>query len=117
MAYLKINGNDYSQYVNKLLVDTKHKYTARESASGDLLVKYIAAKRNIQVGIIPLSASALKTLLTDINEFEVTVEFLDPATNEMSTANCIIPINSVEYYTIQAGKTQTKAFTFTCEEK
>lgn len=117
MAYLKINKHDYSQYVNKLLVDTKHKYTARESASGDLLTKYIAAKRNIQVGVIPLSASALKTLLSDINSFEVEVEFLDPVTNAMRTANCIIPIHSVEYYTIRAGNTMAKAFTFTCEEK
>ena len=117
MAYLKINGVDYSRYVNKLLIDTKHKYTARESASGDLLTKYIARKRNIQVGVIPLDASALKSLVNAINGFEVSVTFLDPATNNLTTVNCIIPVHSVEYYTIQAGKTMTKAFTFTCEEK
>lgn len=117
MAYLKINGHDYSQYVNKLLVDRKHKYTARESASGDLLVKPITVKRNIQVGVIPLSASTLKTLMADIANLEVTVTFLDPITNELSTANCIIPVSSVEYYTIRADNVMTKAFTFTCEEK
>lgn len=117
MAYLKINGNDYSQYVNKLLIDTKHKYTARESASGDLLVKYITKKRNISVGVIPLDASSLSSLLSDLNSFEVTVSFLNPETNALETANCIIPINSIEYYTIQAGNTKSKAFNFTCEEK
>lgn len=117
MAYLKINGHDYSRFVNKLLVDTKHKYTARENASGTLLVKYITKKHNIKVGIIPLEAGALKTLLDDVNSFEVTVEYLDPETNTLASANCIIPVNSVEYYTIQAGRTLAKAFTFTCEEK
>lgn len=117
MAYLKINGHDYSQYVNKLLVDTKHKYTARENASGNLLVKYITKKHNIQVGIIPLDAEALSNLMSDINRFEVTVQYLDPETKVLKTAECIIPINSVEYYTIQADKVLTKAFNLTFEEK
>lgn len=117
MAYLKINGVDYSRYVNKLLIDTKHKYTARESASGDLLTKYIAKKRNINVGVIPLDASALRSLMSALDSFEVSVTFLDPTTNNLTTCNCIIPVNSVEYYTIRAGNTMTKAFTFTCEEK
>lgn len=117
MAYLKINGTDYSNYVNKLLIDTKHKYMSRESASGDLLTKYITKKRNINVGIIPLDASALKRLVSALNGFDVTVEFLDPETNSLSTANCIIPIHSIEYYSIRAGNTLTKAFNFTCEEK
>ena len=116
MAYFKINDNDYSMYVNKLLVDNKHKYTARENASGNLMVKYITKKRNVQVGIIPLDADTLKNLLADLNKFEVEVTFLNPETNALETINCIIPVNSVEYYTIRADKTMTKAFSFTCEE-
>lgn len=116
MAYLKINNVDYSQYVNKLSVTTKHKYTSRENASGNLLVKYITAKRQIQVGVIPLDASALSSLVRAIDGFKVKVEFLDPKTNSLSTANCIIPVHNVEYYTIQVGNTSAKAFSFTCEE-
>lgn len=117
MAYLKINDHDYSQYVNKLIVDTTHKYTARENASGNLLVKHITEKKKLQVGIIPLEASVLKTLMQDINSFEVTVTYLEPVTNSLQTIDCIIPVHSIDYYTIQAGKTMTKAFTFSCEEK
>lgn len=117
MAYLKINGHDYSRYVNKLIVDTTHKYTARENASGNLLVKYITEKKKLQVGVIPLEASALKTLMDDINSFEVEVTYLEPSTNSLRTIECIIPVHSVDYYTIRADKTMTKAFTFTCEEK
>lgn len=116
MAYFKINNHDYSMYVNKLIVDNKHKYTARENAAGNLMVKYITKKRNVQVGVIPLDATALSNLMADLNEFEVEVTFLNPETNALETINCIIPVNSVEYYTIRADKTMTKAFNFICEE-
>lgn len=120
MAYFKINGIDYSLYVNKLLVDTKHKYTARENASGTLMVKYLAKKHNVQVGIIPLDADALKSLTEELGkggaDFEKEVTYLNPETNTLETIRCIIPIHSIEYYTIRADKTMTKAFTFTCEE-
>lgn len=120
MAYFKINNKDYSLYVNKLLVDTKHKYTARENAAGNLMVKYITKKRTVQVGIIPLDADALKSLAAELNkggaQFTKTVTFLNPETNALETINCIIPVHSIEYYTIQAGNVRTKAFSFTCEE-
>ena len=116
MAYFKINDTDYSMYVNKLIVDNKHKYTARENASGNLMVKYITKKRNVQVGIIPLDADTLANLMNDIDKFKVTVTYLDPQTKALETIECIIPINSVEYYTIRAGNTSFKAFTIVCEE-
>jgi hypothetical protein len=118
MAYFMINDKDYSNYVNKLIIDTKHKYTARENASGNLLVKYITKKHNVQVGIIPLDAAALNDIETELNSgsFEKRITYLDPDTGSLTTIKCIIPVNSVEYYTIQADKVMTKAFTFTCEE-
>ena len=120
MAYFKINGTDYSMYVNKLLIDTKHKYTARENASGNLMVKYVTKKRNVSVGIIPLDAEALKALTAELSEggaaFTKQITFLNPETNALETIKCIIPIHSIEYYTIQAGNVMTKAFSFTCEE-
>lgn len=118
MAYFKINDKDYSMYVNKLLIDTKHKYTARENASGNLMVKYITKKHNVQVGIIPLDAAALMSLEAELSggEFEKEITYLDPTTNSLKTITCIIPIHTIEYYTIQAGNVKTKAFNFTCEE-
>lgn len=120
MAYFKINNTDYSKYVNKLLVDVKHKYTARENASGNLMVKYITKKRNVQVGIIPLDAASLKSLTAELSRggasFTKQITFLNPETNALETIKCIIPIHTIEYYTIQAGDVRTKAFSFTCEE-
>lgn len=120
MAYLKLNNVDYSQYVNKLSITTKQKYTARESANGDLLVKYITAKRNIQVGLRPLEASKAKAIIAAISgagSMNVKVDFLDPSTDSLSTANCIVPTNTVEYHSINSNGTLLKAVSFTCEEK
>ncbi len=120
MAYLKINGTDYSQFVNKLSITTKQKYTARESANGDLLVKYITAKRNIQVGLRPLEASRARTLIAAIsgaNSMEVEVDFLDPSTNALSKATCVVPVNTVDYQSINSEGTLLKAISFTCEER
>jgi hypothetical protein len=116
MAYFKINGIDFSQYVNKLNIQTNHIYNARTNASGNTSVKLINSKKIITVGIIPLNADVNKDLVEILNTFRMTVDFLDPATGELGSADCIIPKNSIDYYTIQADKVQTKAYTLTFEE-
>jgi len=116
MAYFKINGVDYSRYVNKLNVQTNHIYNARTNASGNKSVKLINSKKIITVGIIPLDAEANKNLVAALNTFKMTVDFLDPATGQLGRATCIVPKNAIEYYTIQADKVQTKAYTLTFEE-
>ena len=116
MAYFKINGVDYSRYVNKLSVQTNHIYNARTNASGNKSVKFINSKKVIMVGIIPLDAETNENLVAALNTFKMTVDFLDPATGQLGRATCIIPKNSIEYYTIQADKVQTKAYTLTFEE-
>lgn len=116
MAYFKINGVDYSQYVNKLSVQTNHIYNARTNASGNTSVKLINSKKIIMVGIIPLDAAVNAALVSALNTFKMTVEFLDPETGALGSATCIIPKNSIEFYTVQADKVQTKAYTLTFEE-
>lgn len=115
--YFAINGKDYSQYVNKLQVATEHFYKSMNTASGNTLVKYINTKRIIEVGIIPLDSNVMSSLLQDINAFQVNISYRDPTTNNMTeNIKCIIPQNLVEYYTIQSGKVQYKAFTLQIKE-
>lgn len=117
MSYLKINGNDYSMYVNKLKIAKEHNYKGMTNAAGNLLVKHINTKRIIEVGIIPLDSAAMQSLLADINQFKVTVSYREPETNELvENVSCIIPQNSIEYYTIQAGNVKFKAFSITLTE-
>lgn len=115
--YFKINGNDYSMYVNKLQVGTEHNYEMRTSAGGADRVTYKYNRKILEVGIIPLDSEAMARLLSDVNQFRVTVSFRDPITNAMvEDMPCIIPSNLVDYYTIQAGNVTYKAFSLSIRE-
>lgn len=116
MAYFKLNGVDFSQYVNKLTVQTNHIYNARTNASGNTSVKLINSKKVITVGIIPLDAAANSRLVSILNTFKMTVEFRDPETNNLESASCILPKNAIDYYTVQADRVQVKAYVLTFEE-
>lgn len=111
MAYFKINGVDYSKYVNKLNIEKEVNYNAQTNASGDTVADYINAKRTIEVGIIPLDGETMAQLLTAIDAFNVSISFRNPVTNALEeSVNCIIPDSGVEYYTIQADKVLFNAF-------
>lgn len=116
MAYFKINNIDFSQYVNKLSIQTNHIYKSSTNAAGNTSVRYVNTKRVITVGIIPLDATVNKDLITELNKFKLRVEYLDPATGELGRVGCILPKHNIEYYTIQADKIQTKAYILTFEE-
>lgn len=111
MSYFKINGHDYSMYVNQLKVNKNAIYKSAVNAAGNTVVKYVATKRTFTVGIIPLEAADMATLQADISQFKVSISYRDPETNELvENVQCIIPINEVDYYTIQADKVMYKAF-------
>lgn len=117
MTYFKIEGTDYSMYVNKLKVAREHNYKAQTNASGNTVVKYINSKRVIDVGIIPLDNATMASLQKDINKFKVNISYLDPETNTLvENISCIIPKNAVDYYTVQAGNTKFKAFSLQIQE-
>lgn len=117
MTYFKINGHDYSMYVNKLKVAREHIYKGMTNATGNMVVKYVNTKRIIEVGIIPLDSAAMKNLQEDINKFKVTVSYLDPKTGALEeNVACIIPHNSVDYYTVQANNVKFDAFSLEFKE-
>lgn len=117
MTYFKIGDVDFSMYVNELKVKKQHNYIAQTNAAGDSVVDYINSKRQIEVGIIPLSAETMIDLQIAINAFSVSISFFNPDTNTLEeNVRCIIPSNNVEYYTIRADKTMFNAFSLVFEE-
>ena len=117
MAYFKINNTDFSMCVNKLDIKKAVNYTAQTNAAGNTVVDYINSKRQITVGIIPLSGEDMQALQSAISEFGVNISFQNPETNALEeNVACIIPDNAVSYYTIQAGKVLFNAFTLTFTE-
>ena len=117
MSYFKINNNDYSTFVSSFKISRQAIYKTATNAAGNTVVKYINTKRTFTVGIIPLDAAAMASLQADINDFKVTISYRDPETNALiENVSCMIPLNEVEYYTIQADKVQYKAFILTIIE-
>ena len=117
MAYFKINDHDYSMYVSDLKVSNKHIYKSQANAAGNTVVKLINTKRTFTVGIIPLDDAAMANLQGDIKNFQVDVSYRDPETNTLvENVKCIIPVNEVDYYTIQANRVLYKAFIITIQE-
>lgn len=111
MAYFMINDIDYSHCISELKVGTNANYNAQTNAAGDSVVDYVNKKRVIEVGIIPLNQTTLTNLTRAIDNFNVSISFLNPTTQALETINCIIPTSNVEYYTIQVDKVMSKAFT------
>ena len=117
MAYFKIGDNDYSSLVNSLKITHRSVYNAQTNANGDSVVDLVNTKREIEVGIIPLNAVQMASLLSDIDKFNVSISYRNPRTGGLEeNVNCIIPDDSIEYYTIQANKVLCKAFTLTFTE-
>lgn len=112
MDYFVIDDIDFSKYVNGLKVNAAAVYNSQINAAGNTVVDFINKKRSFEVGIIPLDKEAMIALQTAIDSFNVSISFLNPNTGELEqNVNCIIPDNSIEYYTIQVNKVMYKAFT------
>lgn len=116
MAYLMINGKDYSSICNELKVNREVNYNSQMNAAGNTVVEYINAKRIVEIGIIPLDDVAMLSLLAEIEKFNVSLSFRNPRTNQLETINAIIPADSVEYYTIQSNRVLYDAMTFEAVE-
>lgn len=117
MTFFKIGNNDYSMYVNSLIIKSSANYNGQTNAAGDTIVDYINSKRQIEVGIIPLDDTSLSSLLADVAQFNVQISFLNPHTKQIeNNIDCIIPKEEIEYYTIQANRVMAKAFTLTFTE-
>lgn len=116
MAYFKINDVDFSAYVSGLKVSKAANYSAQTNAAGNTVVDYINSKRTIEVQIIPLSDAAMLELQLALAAFNVSITFRNPQTNDLETANCIIPATDIEYYTIQANRVLYNAATLTFTE-
>lgn len=117
MAYFKINNVDYSMYVNSLEITTNTNYNAQTNAAGNTVVDYINQKRQIKVGIIPLNDVVMASLKTAIDNFNVSISFLNPNTKSLEeNVDVIIPSNAIKYYTIQVNKVSFEGLTLTFTE-
>lgn len=105
MTYFKINGYDFSHFVNELKVKRGANYNAQTNAAGDTVVDYINHKRTVEVGFVPLDRLEMYELKLQLRNLNVSISFYDvesTATDKLTTISCIAPDVDVEYYTIQS---------------
>lgn len=112
MAYLTINGADFSHLVNELRVTRAHNYNAQTNAAGDTVVDYINAKRTVTAGFIAMPEAEAEALLSALGAFSVTLGYRDPKSGVLETGvACIVPEVETDYYTIQDGRVMINGFT------
>lgn len=109
MAILKINGYDASGLVSGLKVgyETLVSDTSGRNANGDTVLDVINLKRKVYVNFRAMKFSEMQELLAAIAPYQVTIEYLDPRTNTMQSADTYTGTPEPEYYNV--SKTIFKA--------
>lgn len=102
MSYLKINNQDFSHLVNSLKIGYETLvFDSGRNANGDMVIEGGRTRKiKVYVGLRHTTNTEMKEFLLAIENFEVSVTFLDPETNTLKTINTYTGTPEPEYYTI-----------------
>lgn len=102
MTIFKINNVDFSDLVSGLKVgyETLVSDSSGRNAAGDTILDVINTKRKIYVTLRHTTIAEMKNFLAAVEDFQVTVSYLDPKTNSLKTANTYIGTPEPEYYNV-----------------
>jgi hypothetical protein len=100
--YFKINGKDFSPIVSTLKVGFEVLVSSNSgrNAAGDTVIDIVNRKRKIYVGIRYTTDEEMQEFLNAVEDYVVTVEYLDPKTRNLKSATTYIGTPEPEYYTI-----------------
>lgn len=104
MAYLKINGSDFSSLVSGLKVgfETLVSDNSGRNAAGDTVIDVINHKVKLYASFRHTTDAEMKSFLGAIQDYVVTVEYRNPKTGALSTITAYTGTPEPEYYTIQS---------------
>ena len=102
MSYLKINGKDFSPIVSTLKVGSEVLVSDKSgrNAAGNTVIDLVNRKKKIYVGLRYTTAEEMAEFLNAVEDFVVTVEYLDPRTRVLRSVTTYIGTPEPEYYTI-----------------
>lgn len=102
MAYLKINGQDFSGLVSGLKVgfETLVSDNSGRNAAGNTVIDVINKKIKVYVTLRHTTEAELRGFLGAISGYVVEVSFLNPQTNSLKTITAYTGTPEPEYYTI-----------------
>lgn len=100
--YFKINNVDYSDLVSGMKVgyETLVSDQSGRNAAGDTVIDIINRKIKLYITFRHTTNSEMKSLLAAIADYVVSVQFLDPKTQTLSTIQAYTGTPEPEYYTI-----------------
>jgi hypothetical protein len=104
MAYLKVNGTDFSSLVSGLKVgfETLVSSDSGRNAAGDTVIDVINHKAKIYVNLRHTTDAEMKSFLAAINDYVVEVTFRNPKNGTLTTVTAYTGTPEPEYYTIQS---------------
>ena len=100
--YFKINNKDFSGLVSGMKVgfETLVSDKSGRNAAGDTVVDVINKKVKIYITLRHTTNSEMASFLAAIQNYVVSVQYLDPKTNSLSTIQAYTGTPEPEYYTI-----------------
>ena len=101
MAYLKINNKDFSNIVSGLKVgyETLVSSNSGRNANGDTVIDVINNKNKVYVTFRHTFENEMNELLNAIEDYVVSVTFLNPKTKTQKTITAYIGTPEPELYT------------------
>lgn len=100
--YFKINDTDFSHLVSGLKVgyETLVSDNSGRNANGDTVIDVINRKKKLYITFRHTTNEEMADLLGAINDYVVSVSFLNPQTKALSTITAYTGTPEPEYYTI-----------------
>lgn len=104
--FFLIDNHDFSHLVTTLKVgyEVLVSSDSGRNANGDTVVDIVNRKRKLYVGFRYTTEEEMNELLLAVENFVVNVQYLDPKTKTLQTANAYINTPEPEFYTIQSDK-------------
>lgn len=105
MSYFKINNIDFSSLVSGLKIghETLVSDNSGRNAAGDTVIDIINKKYKIYVTLRHTTQEEMQNFLASIEDYVVSISFLNPKTNAETTITAYTGTPEPEYYTIQAN--------------
>lgn len=100
--YFKINNVDFSDLVSgmKIGFETLVSDNSGRNANGDTVIDIINRKTKVYITFRHTTNSEMSKLLDAIKDYVVTVSYLNPKTNSLTTITAYTGTPEPEYYTI-----------------
>ena len=112
MSNLILNGTDVTHLVKGLKIgyETLVSEDSGRNAKGDTVIDVVNRKVKVYASFRPMNGSEMVSLLSAIEPYVISVQYLDSKTNALKTIQCYHGTPEPEYYWTLKNQVLYKAF-------